>query len=511
MYETQNGRDYEQGDTHAIGSARKPRRPRAMSTAIVWFRRDLRLADNPALDAALRAHSGIVCAYVHAPQEDAPWQPGAASRWWLHHSLAALDADLRRRGSRLVIRCGPTQSVLPALARESQAQAVYWNRLYEPAAAARDAGVAAMLRDLGLDTHSSNANLLVEPWEIANAQGGPYRVFTPFWRTAHARLAPRPPIPVPRRIPAAALPDGAPIESLRLRPRIHWDAEFPGHWRPGEAGAAERLLRFPAEALDGYARERDLPGRDGTSRLSPHLHFGEIGPHQVLWSLEEAAREADMDGVRRTQIDAFARELGWREFAHHLLHHFPDTPDRNLDRSFDAFAWRDDAGARERWEQGTTGIPIVDAGMRQLWRCGWMHNRVRMLVASLLTKNLLQHWRHGARWFWDTLVDADLANNTQGWQWTAGTGADAAPYFRIFNPVTQGERFDPEGAYVRRWVPELAKLPPRLVHRPWSDPDVLRACGYPAPVIDLARTRERALQAWRSSRASDVRTSVPRG
>ena len=467
-----------------------------MTLAIVWFRRDLRLSDNPALELALRDHARILPLYIHAPHEESPWAPGAASHWWLHHSLASLQRDLRARGVELQVRVGDSLAVLQEMLHASGAAAVYWNRLYEPSLIARDKHLKQQLKEQGCNAHSSNANLLIEPWEISTGQGGPYRVFTPYWRNARARLEPRPPLPAPARIPASAINDVAAIDDLSLLPRIPWDTGFHAAWQPGEAGAAEALDDFCAAALRGYAERRDYPAEVGTSRLSPYLHFGEISPQQVYWKLEELSRERGH--TWREAGEPFLRELGWREFSYHLLYHFPQTPQRNLNPGFDSFEWREpDAEQLAAWQRGRTGLPIVDAGMRELWHTGWMHNRVRMLVASFLCKNLRMHWSHGARWFWDTLVDADLANNTQGWQWTAGTGADAAPYFRIFNPVTQGERFDADGAYVKRWVPELSRHAFKSVHAPWKQPDLLARSGYPEPIVDIAESREAALQAYR--------------
>jgi deoxyribodipyrimidine photo-lyase len=472
-----------------------------MTTAIVWFRRDLRLEDNPALDTALREHARVICVYIHAPEEEMPWAPGAASRWWLHHSLTALDADLRKRGSALHIVAGATSVALAAIINSAHADAVYWNRLYEPALIARDTAIKRELLERGIDAQSFNANLLIEPWDVRTLQGGPYKVFTPFWRGVRARLAPRPPLPVPRRIESATLAGSVSPATLDLLPKIPWDRAFYTHWKPGEGGARSALRRFCKDALADYADGRDRPDRDHTSALSPHLHFGEIGPGQIVWQVLEAAQASASERVR-TAAEGYIREIGWRDFSHHLLYHFPQTPQHNLNRQFDAFPWaRHNKRLIARWQRGETGIPIVDAGMRQLWTTGWMHNRVRMLVASFLTKNLRQHWRHGAAWFWDTLVDADLANNTQGWQWTAGSGADAAPYFRIFNPVTQGRRFDPEGVYVRRWVPELSGFPAQSIHEPWTEPDLLRACGYPQPMLDLGTSRSAALDAYQRMRA----------
>jgi len=470
-----------------------------MSTAIVWFRRDLRLADNPALELALRRHARVLPLYIHAPHEEAPWAPGAASRWWLHQSLTALQRELQARGAALQIRRGDSLAVLSELLRHSGADAVYWNRLYEPAPVACDARIKQALRALGADVHSANAHLLAEPWDVANGQGGPYRVFTPFWRNLRASLQPRPPADAPARIDAVGIDDALTVDDLGLQPRIAWDAGLHASWQPGEAGALAALDAFADAALRGYATRRDEPAAASTSRLSPHLHFGEISPRQIHWRLVELGQERG--AVWREAAEPFLRELGWREFAHHLLYHFPQTPQADLNPQFAAFDWREPAAdIVSAWQQGRTGIPIVDAGMRELWHTGWMHNRVRMLVASFLCKNLRLHWRHGARWFWDTLVDADLANNTLGWQWSAGTGADAAPYFRIFNPVTQGERFDADGAYVKRWVPELASLPFKNIHAPWKQPELLARSGYPMPFVDLADSRAAALAAYQALR-----------
>lgn len=471
-------------------------------TAIWWIRRDLRLADNPALAAAL-LHSPVIPLYIHAPDEEGEAAPGAASRWWLHHSLAALDGQLRALGSRLIVRhAASAQAALKAVAAATGAEAVFWNRQYAPAQIARDQSVKAALRGLGLRAESFNGSLLFEPWEVLTREGRPYRIFTPYWKACQGHgldrvdpIAPPSALPpVPREVRSE------PLEALRLLPEISWDAGFRDHWTPGEEGAWRRLRRFIGDGLAGYSATRDRPGHAGTSRLSPHLHFGELGPRQVVRAVLEAQRgEPDADARR------FFSELGWREFAHHILFHFPHTVDRPMNPRWEGFLQGQVADPRlwQAWTRGQTGIPLVDAGMRELWQTGWMHNRVRMIVASLLTKNMQIGWQQGERWFWDTLVDADLANNVFGWQWTAGCGADAAPYFRIFNPVLQGERFDGEGDYVRRWVPELARLPGRWLHRPWEAPaQVLRAAGialgtdYPHPVVDLAASRQRALDAF---------------
>lgn len=475
-----------------------------MQLALVWLRRDLRLADQPALEAALAGGFLPVPVYIHAPEEAAPWAPGGASQAWLERSLRALDADLRARGSRLILRRGPTLPALQALVAETGAEAVFWNRLYEPALRQRDSGIKQALREAGLQVESFNAAQLVEPCSVLTGQGTPYRVFTPFWRNAATRLDEIPPTtPAPAQLPSppeslASLQ----VDDFGLRARPRWDAGFWQRWTPGEAGAADRLHRFLDAAVERYHDDRNRPDLDGTSGLSPHLHFGEISPRQCL----DAIRQRDWSAAARSHVEHFIRELGWREFSVHLLYHYPHTAEADLNAQFGDFHWAVPEPDRlAAWQRGRTGVPIVDAGMRELWSSGWMHNRVRMIVASLLTKNLRYHWRHGADWFWDTLIDADLANNTQGWQWSAGTGADAAPYFRIFNPVTQGERFDPDGAYVRRWVPELAALPDALIHAPWTDPSTARrlAPDYPAqPIVDLRASREAALAAYSALRAA---------
>ena len=467
-----------------------------MGATLVWLRRDLRLSDQPALAAAQERGEPVIPVFIHAPEEEAPWEPGAASNWWLHHSLARLAEALERHGSRLILRKGGSLETLRALARETGADTVLWNRLYEPAVIRRDADIKKALRSEGLTATSFNAALLHEPWQIATGSGDPYKVFSPFWKTCRARGIDIAPALAPERLaPPENWPHSAPLESLGLLPRIHWDDGLAETWTPGEAGARIRLEHFIEEAVRGYGDARNLPGRSGTSRLSPHLHFGEISPRQIVRALQQAGLSLESGGAEH-----FVREVGWREFGHHLLYHFPHTTDAPLNPRFERFPWRESAEELRAWQRGQTGIPIVDAAMRELWQTGWMHNRSRMIVASLLTKNLRLHWLHGARWFWDTLVDADLASNTLGWQWTAGSGADAAPYFRIFNPVLQGQRFDPDGTYVRRYVPELAKLPADTIHNPWekrrnapTPPD-----DYPAPIVDLKTSREAALDAFQT-------------
>lgn len=451
--------------------------------ALVWFRRDLRLTDNPALAAALRTAAAIVPVYIHDPDADGEWAPGAASRAWLHHSLKALAADLAGRGSPLVIRRGPALRTLQALLHETGATAIHWNRLYEPAAIERDRSIKAALAAAGVEAASFNAALWAEPWTTRSAAGGPYRVFTPFWRALSVQLPDVDVQPAPERLPPPAqAPRGESIAQLGLQPRIPWDNGFWAHWQPGEAGALARLRRFIDDGLHGYGERRDRPADAGVSRLSPHLHVGEIGPRQLLAAIR---REQALGAAPEADTARYLRELGWREFAHHLLFHFPTTPTQPLDPAFGNFPWRrpqDYAADLRAWQRGETGVPMVDAGMRELWATGWMHNRVRMVAASFLTKNLLIPWQEGARWFWDTLVDADLASNTLGWQWVAGCGADAAPYFRVFNPLLQAQRFDPGGEYVRRWAPDSGRT-------------------RSGPIVDLAASRRRALDAYARMRS----------
>jgi len=470
--------------------------------SLLWFRQDLRLADNPALQAAIQ-RGAVIPVFIHAPEEEAPWQPGGASNWWLHQSLVALGEQLKECRSRLVIRRGPTLETLQDLVQESGARAVFWNRRYEPAVIARDAKIKEALRAGGLQAESFNGALLHEPWTVQNLSGNPFQIFTPFWKHCLAKPDPIGPSPGPRRLPAPQTwSDSASINSLGLEPRTDWAQGIGAAWKPGEVGALENLRRFLDDAFDNYTDARNRPDLAATSRLSPHLHFGEISPRQIWQGLKEMAEKRGHP-TEQWRNSQYAAELGWREFAHHLLFHFSNTPTEPLRAGFKEFPWRKGKITLRAWQNGQTGYPMVDAGMRELWATGWMHNRVRMIVASFLVKDLLLSWQEGAKWFWDTLVDADLAQNTLGWQWAAGCGADAAPYFRVFNPVTQGEKFDPHGNYVRRWCPELATLPEKWIHRPHEAPaDMLEHAGvklgrdYPSPVVNHAAARDGALQAF---------------
>jgi len=481
----------------------------AEAPAIVWFRRDLRLADNPALRAAAESGRALVPLFILDEETPGLRGLGGAARWWLHHALAALDGALGDRGARLLLKRGAAAEVLPAVVEETGATAVYWNRCYEPAAVACDRCLKAELRAAGLAVESFNAGLLFEPWTVTTKAGDPFKVFTPFWRACRAGPAPAAPKPAPRsRRLAGPWTKGDRLDDWALLPRRpDWAAGFAEAWQPGEGGARRRLAAFLKHRLAAYATQRDRPDRDGTARLSAHLHWGEIGPRQVWHAVQHRVADSPGRGLAES-AEVFLSELGWREFSYHLLFHNPTLPEANARGEFDAFPWRDDADALRAWRRGATGYPLVDAGMRQLWTAGWMHNRVRMIVASFLTKHLLMHWRAGEAWFWDTLVDADLASNVAGWQWVAGSGSDAAPYFRIFNPILQSRKFDPEGRYLRRWVPEIGRLSDDHLHCPWAAPqEALDAAGvrlgetYPQPIVDHAAARERALAAYREMRA----------
>lgn len=479
-------------------------------TTLVVFGRDLRLADNPALAAAVTRGKPIVPVYIHDAADAGDWAPGGASRWWLHHSLSALSKAVEACGSRLVFRRGPGISEVMRLVDEVGAEAVYWNRRYEPWAIARGTRLKQKLAEAGVEAKSFNAGLIHEPATLRTKQGGPYRVFTPFWRALRDVGVSDVSAPRPLRVPApSTFPVSDDLASWGLLPRRDWADAFPLNWTPGEEGAQHQLDRFLDGAVLGYADRRNTPGIAGTSRLSPHLHFGEVGPRQIWRAVQARGMAAGDLGLPRG-ADVFLSEIAWREFSYHLLFHMPALPEQPLRAAFNAFPWQNNPAHLRAWQRGCTGFPIVDAGMRELWRTGWMHNRVRMVVASFLIKDLRIHWRAGEDWFWDTLVDADLASNAASWQWVAGCGADAAPYFRIFNPVTQSQTHDSDGDYIRRWVPELEKLPPQMIHAPWkarpvdlAAADVVLGKTYPHPIVDHAVARKEALAAYRTLRSSE--------
>lgn len=469
------------------------------SPVIVWFRQDLRIEDNPALSAAAASGRPVIALYI-LDQESPDVRPmGGASLWWLHHSLTALTKRLETLGLTLTLRRGAAHEVLKGIIKESEAGAVYWNRCYEPGVIDRDKTIKPSLQDEGVTVESFNGSLLYEPWEISTKQDKPYRVFTPFYRMVLAQGEPSPPRAAPSsvvsykdKINGNALADWA-----LLPTKPDWAGGLRKTWTPGEVGATELLDQFLDTVVDAYKTDRDFPAKSATSRLSPHLHFGEISPRQI-WQTT-AQREPN------SGTETFLKEIVWREFGYHLLYYNPEMPTTPLQEKFKRFPWQTNDSYLDAWQRGQTGYPIVDAGMRELWTTGTMHNRVRMIVASFLVKHLLLHWREGESWFWDTLVDADLASNTANWQWVAGCGADAAPYFRIFNPMTQGQKFDEDGDYVRHWVPEIAGLPNAVIHQPWEatpvellDANIDLGTTYPRPIVDHSAARARALAALKS-------------
>jgi deoxyribodipyrimidine photo-lyase len=472
-----------------------------MSPVIFWFRRNLRLHDNPALRAAVETGRPILPIYVSDELDE-----GGASRWWLHHSLASLDAALEDHGSGLVIRSGRPDEVLPRIVEETGSRAVFFSRRYEPVARAQERKLEKVL-DGPCELHGFDDSVIRHPRSVMTQAGTPFKVFTPFWKAASGPGEPEKPVPKPPEFETTTSGlDAGSIDGLELLPTApDWSRGLRETWTPGEEGAFERLDNACSIAGD-YDEQRDRPDLEGTSRLSPHLHFGELSPRQVWHDIRSATSAGGQQGA-----DALLRQLYWRDFSAYLLYHFPHLPDEPLREEFSHFPWTDDADGLKAWQQGHTGYPIVDAGMRQLWATGWMHNRVRMIVASFLVKDLLVHWQAGADWFLDTLVDADLANNSASWQWVAGCGTDAAPYFRIFNPVLQGKKFDPMGDYVRHWVPELARLPVKFIQEPWkADIDAQKAANvvigedYPAPIVDHGAARDLALESYRASRKQDA-------
>ncbi|ASP32518.1 deoxyribodipyrimidine photo-lyase [Labrenzia sp. VG12] len=466
-------------------------------TTLVWFRQDLRIEDNPALLEASRRGPVLPVFIFETPEQSGETHPlGGASKWWLHHSLAALKDEMPG----LVLMRGSARHLIPHLARTHDVDAVFWNRCYEPHAIERDTDLKVSLKEDGFEVRSFKAALLFEPWELETKSGGPFKVYSPFWKTAQQQDV-TPPLPAPEELTFVSPVEGVDLAELDLLPgKPNWAAGWEKLWRPGAVGAQERLSNFLAEGLAGYGDLRNRPDLPNVSRLSPHLHFGDISPRQV-WHATQTRMMSDAFLSKDRQ--KFLSELAWREFSHHLLYHFPKLPSGNWKPAFDAYPWRESSEDLDCWQKGQTGYPIVDAGMRELWQTGYMHNRVRMVVASFLVKHLRLHWHHGEAWFRDTLLDADLANNSASWQWVTGSGADAAPYFRIFNPITQGEKFDPHASYIRRWVPELAGLDTAHIFAPFEAPkEALAAAGvklgetYPHPVVNHAAARQAALEGY---------------
>ena len=468
-------------------------------TAVLWLRNDLRLNDNPALNHALTHHEKIICLYIH--DTSSPYPMGGATRWWLHHSLSSLKKDIEAKGGHLILKTGTPESILEEIIKDHGVTGVYWNRRYEPLHIQSDTKIKESLHHRGITVQTFNSHLLFEPWEIKTLQQKPFQVFTPFWKSCLTSQKSHGIVSIPEKIPSSKI-DGVTLESLGLLPQHpDWAEGLRQEWTPGEDGAQERAQNFFEHALKNYKDNRNVPGLQGTSKLSPHLHFGEISPRQ-LW--HKAHQLLAQDASLEKGATTFLSELGWREFSHHLLYHFPTIVDEPLRREFTRFPWESNQDHLHAWQRGLTGYPIVDAAMRELWQTGWMHNRTRMIAGSFLIKDLLIHWKEGADWFWDTLVDADLANNSASWQWVAGCGADAAPYFRIFNPVLQGQKFDPNGHYVRKFVPELAQLPNQYIHTPWEAPvHILKQAGvilgqtYPRPIVDHKHCRDEALKRFK--------------
>lgn len=464
-------------------------------TTIVWFRNDLRLEDNPALLYACK-RGVVIPLYIWNSQNQDDWKMGAASRWWLHYSLSALQTSLQEKlGLKLIIREGDPVEVLRQVVLESHSDSLFWNRHYEPFQRMQEDQLFEAFKEK-LHLQSYAGNFLIEPHLLENKQGKPFKVFTPFWKAAQFLEIDKPfslP-PTPEKCIHQLL--SLSIDSLQLLPRIHWDEGLKETWTPGEFQAKKLLNQFIKKHIDAYAQDRDYPGVSGTSHLSPYLHFGEISVKSIWQALQSLPDEV---------AAIFKKQLGWREFSNYLLFHFPYTTHYPLYKKFDSFPWKRNAAYLDAWQKGQTGYPIIDAGMRELWHTGWMHNRVRMIVGSFLVKDLMISWIEGAKWFFDTLVDADLANNTMGWQWVAGCGADASPYFRIFNPVLQGKKYDPSGLYIRKWIPELTHLPDKWIHSPWEAPkEILSSVGlnlgddYPYPIIDHTVAREEALKTYKT-------------
>ena len=474
------------------------------TNVIFWFRQDLRISDNPGFSAACQ-RGFIIPIYILDDVNAGIHKLGAASRWWLNSALEDLDESL---GGFLRFYVGDAHTLLPKLVQAYNAQGVFWNRCYEPWRINRDTKIKQQLSDSGIEVLTSNGSLLWEPWQVFKKNGDAYRVYTPFYRRGCLSMPPpRSPIPIPKEIRYAAPDrklDACALSDLNLLSNNDWHLKLSKHWDVGEKNAQKCATDFVSKRLNDYREGRNFPYNSKVSRLSPYLRFGQISPN-VVWFM---AKNHSVKIERAESLDTFLSELGWREFSYYTMYHFPELPVKNLQARFDKFPWHMEGSHLRAWEEGNTGFPLVDAGMRELWETGYMHNRVRMVVGSFLVKNLLIHWHHGQRWFWDCLVDADLASNSAGWQWVAGCGTDAAPFFRIFNPITQSEKFDAEGRYIRRFVPQLSKLSNKYIHAPWlASSEALDAAGvklgdnYPHPIVDVKISRALALAAFEQTKS----------
>lgn len=456
---------------------------------LVWFRQDLRLDDNPALYKAAQMGT-VLPIYILDDHNADKHRMGAASRVWLHHSLEALNTTLHQH---LHLYEGDAYDIFTQLISRYNIASVHWNRCYEPWRITRDKRIKSMLQEHDIDVHSHKGSLLWEPWEVLKDDGTHFKVFTPFYKRAVTQgFYPDQPLEAPASLSLHPHESDTTLDSLQLLPSLPWGASTITHWQSGESAAQQQLEQFIEHGIHNYKEGRNFPAKPYVSNLSPYLHFGEISPRRIWHRVKQETMNKNHEH--------FLSELGWREFSYYLLYHFPDLPEKNFQPKFNDFSWDKNDQALDAWQKGLTGYPIIDAGMRQLWQTGTMHNRVRMLVGSFLVKNLLLDWRLGEAWFWDCLFDADLANNSASWQWIAGSGADAAPYFRIFNPVTQAHKFDPEGDYVRSYVPEIAALPTKYLHTPWeapsavlNDANITLGETYPTPIVDLKSTRDQAL------------------
>lgn len=476
-----------------------------MSKAILWFRQDLRLLDNKAFYHACEQHKEILPIFIWDENTPQKWQMGSAQKWWLYHSLVSLQKDLKEHGLDLYLRKGKANEILKKITFEHNIQCLYSNFSYEPYQKNQDEGLKNELLENQIEVSCYNSSLLCEPWQIQTKSGSPYSVFSQFWKAFEMQEIEIKVYPKPKKFPKLIQIKNEDLTTWNLLPTSpNWAKGFEKYWKIGEKAAQEKLKNFTQTHLENYAQKRDFPAINGTSKLSSHLHFGEISPH-LIW--ENCKKTFKGNQKNSKGLETYLREIGWREFCYYLIYHNPDFPEKNFHKKFDKLKWEKDPKKLKAWQKGLTGYPIIDAAMRELWQTGWMHNRLRMVVGSFLTKHLQIHWMEGAKWFWDTLLDADLSNNSAGWQWVAGSGADAQPYFRIFNPIIQSKKFDPQGNFIRKWIPELAKLSNDEIHTPWEiskenleKADIKLGKTYPFPIVDHKKAREKALKNFEATK-----------